>query len=162
MIRVVLIRPDGGEPFSLPSLIRYWMREPDEVSAGAGGRSVPPDYQVALAEERTALARQRNVMAVERTFSAWLHTGLSLNAVALVMPKLVDIGRWMWVVRVLGIVLTLAAAVTYYFAYRQYHVASRNLEAQGIETGSHREIDVIVAALIFCTLLSLVLLFQET
>jgi putative membrane protein len=138
------------------------MTVPDGVSAGAGGKSVPADYQVTLAEERTTLARQRNILAVERTFSAWLRTGLSLNAVALVMPRLVDIGRWMWVVRIIGITLTISAAFVYYFAYRRYHIASRKLETQGIETISRRAVDVIIAALIFCTLLSLLLLFQET
>lgn len=57
----------------------------------------PSKYQVTLAEERTVLARQRNVLAVERTLSAWIRTGMALTAVALVMPRLLDIGRWMWV-----------------------------------------------------------------
>ncbi len=138
------------------------MAAPDGVSAGAGGKSVPVDYQVTLAEERTTLARQRNILAVERTFSAWLRTGLSLNAVALIIPKLIETGQWLWVERIIGFVLTLTAAIIYYVACRRYHIASRKLETQGIETTSHREIDLIIAALIFCTLLSLLLLFQET
>ena len=134
----------------------------EATSHGAGGGSVPADYQTALAEERTTLARQRNILALERTFSAWVRTGLSLNAVALITPRLIELGRWEWVVRLIGIVLTLTAAGMYYLAYQRYHVASLKLTAQGIETTSHRAIDLMIAALIFCTLLSLLLLFQET
>ncbi|HUL61824.1 MAG TPA: DUF202 domain-containing protein [Methanocella sp.] len=132
--------------------------------AVAEQRAIPSDmshYQTQLAEERTSLARQRNILAVERTFSAWIRTGLSLNAVALIMPRLIETGQWLGVERAIGIVLTLTAAVMYYVAYQRYHIASRKLEAQGIEVTSHRAIDLMIAALIFCSLLSLVLLFQE-
>ncbi|MGA9140864.1 MAG: DUF202 domain-containing protein [Methanocella sp.] len=137
------------------------MSTPDGVTAGAGGKSVPADYQVTLAEERTTLARQRNILAVERTFSAWLRTGLSLNAVALLIPKLIETGQWLWLERFIGIILTLTAAIVYFVAYQRYHIASRKLATQGIETTSHRAIDVIIIALIFCSLISLLLLFRE-
>ncbi len=104
------------------------MTASDGVSAGAGGKSVPVDYQVTLAEERTTLARQRNILAVERTFSAWIRTGLALNAVALIMPKLIETGQWLGLERFIGVVLTLTAATMYYMAYRRYHIASRKLE----------------------------------
>ncbi|HUL61891.1 MAG TPA: DUF202 domain-containing protein [Methanocella sp.] len=134
---------------------------PDEATAGAGGRSVPADYQVALAEERTTLARQRNILALERTFSAWIRTGLALNAVALIMPRLIETGRWLGIERIIGVVLTLTAAGMYYIAYLRYHQASQKLVAQGIEVTPHRWIDVVIAALIISSLLSLLLLFRE-
>ena len=127
-------------------------------------RAIPSDrsqYQTQLAEERTSLARQRNILAVERTFSAWIRTALSLNAVALIMPKLIESGRWLGVERIIGFVLTLTAAGMYYVALLRYHVASEKLEAEGIEVTPHRWIDAMIIALIFCTLLSLLLLFRE-
>lgn len=134
---------------------------PDEAAGGVEGRSVPADYQVALAEERTVLARQRNILALERTFSAWIRTGLSLNAVALIMPRLIETGRWLGIGRIIGIVLTLTAAAMYYVALLRYHTASEKLATQSIEVTSHWWIDAMIAALIFCTLLSLLLLFRE-
>ncbi len=127
-------------------------------------RAIPSDmthYQTQLAEERTSLARQRNILAVERTFSAWIRTALSLNAVALVMPKLIETGRWLGIERIIGLVLTLTAAGMYYIALLRYHVASEKLKAKGIEVTPHRWIDAMIAALIICTLLSLLLLFRE-
>jgi putative membrane protein len=127
-------------------------------------RAIPSDvslYQVQLAEERTTLARQRNILAVERTFSAWIRTGLSLNAVALIMPKLIETGRWLGIERIIGILLTLTAAVMYYVALWRYHVASDKLAKEGIEVTPHQWIDVMIVALIFCSLLSLLLLFRE-
>ena len=127
-------------------------------------RAIPSDisyYQTQLAEERTSLARQRNILAVERTFSAWIRTGLSLNAVALIMPKLIETGRWLGIERIIGIVLTLTAAVMYYVALWRYHIASDKLAREGIEVTPHRWIDVMIVALIFCSLLSLLLLFRE-
>jgi putative membrane protein len=127
-------------------------------------RAIPSDlslYQAQMAEERTTLARQRNILALERTFSAWIRTALSLNAVALIMPRLIETGRWLGIERILGVVLTITAAVMYYIALLRYHVASEKLAQQGIEVTSHRWIDAMIAALIFCTLLSLVLLFRE-
>jgi putative membrane protein len=137
------------------------MTAPDGVSAGGGGKSVPADYQVTLAEERTVLARQRNILAVERTFSAWIRTGLSLNAVALIMPKLIETGQWLGLERFIGIVLTLTATIMYYMAYRRYHIASEKLAAQGIEVAPHRTIDIMIIALMVSSLLSLLLLFRE-
>lgn len=127
-------------------------------------RAIPSDlalYQAQLAEERTTLARQRNILALERTFSAWIRTALSLNAVALIMPKLIETGRWLGIERIIGVVLTLTAVVMYYIALLRYHVASEKLAQQGIEVTSHRWIDAMIAALIFCSLLSLLLLFRE-
>ena len=127
-------------------------------------RAIPSDralYQAQLAEERTTLARQRNILAVERTFSAWIRTGLSLNAVALILPKLIETGGWLNIERVIGIVLTLTAAVMYYVALGRYHIASDKLAREGIAVTSHRWMDLMIAALIFCSLLSLLLLFRE-
>jgi putative membrane protein len=122
----------------------------------------PSKYQVTLAEERTTLARQRNILAVERTFSAWIRTGLALTAVALLMPKLLDLGRWLWVMRIIGIVLLLTATSMYYVAYKRYYIASEKLASQDIATTSRWIITLMIAALVFCTLLSMLLLFQET
>ncbi len=127
-------------------------------------KPIPSDrslYQTQLAEERTVLARQRNILAVERTFSAWIRTGLSLNAVALIMPRLIETGRWLGIERLSGILLTLTAAAMYYIALWRYHIASEKLASQGIEVTPHRWIDLMIAALIFCSLLSLLLLFRE-
>jgi putative membrane protein len=127
-------------------------------------RAIPSDlalYQAQLVEERTTLARQRNILALERTFSAWIRTGLSPNAVALIMPKLIGAERWLGIERIIGIVLTITAAVMYYIALLRYHAASEKLVQQGIEVTSHRWIDGMIAALIFCSLLSLLLLFRE-
>jgi putative membrane protein len=134
---------------------------PEETVSGAGGKSIPADYQAALAEERTFLARQRNILAVERTFSAWIRTALSLNAVALIMPRLIETGRWLGIERIIGVILTLTAAAMYYIALLRYHVASKKLAEHGIEVTPHRWVDAMIAALIFCTLLSLLLLFRE-
>ena len=127
-------------------------------------KPIPADrslYQTQLAEERTVLARQRNILAVERTLSAWIRTGLSLNAVALIMPKLIETGRWLGIERIIGVILTLTAAVMYYVALWRYHIASQKLIAQGIEVTPHKWIDLMIAALIFSSLLSLLLLFRE-
>lgn len=122
----------------------------------------PSKYQVTLAEARTDLARQRNVLAMERTLSAWIRTGMALTAVALAMPKLIDLGRWMWVIRIVGIVLLLTAIAMYYTAYRRYVLASKKLSGQGIDMTSTWVIVAMIAALIFCTLLSMLLLFEES
>jgi hypothetical protein len=81
--------------------------------------------------------------------------------VALIMPRLVETGRWLGIERIIGVILTLTAAAMYYVALWRYHNAGQKLAAQGIEVTPHKWIDLMIAALIFCSLLSLLLLFRE-
>jgi len=56
-------------------------------------------HKAMLAEERTDLARQRNLLANERTFSAWLRTGLAAVIAGLGIARLLGPGSELWAAR---------------------------------------------------------------
>ena len=81
-----------------------------------------PDIQSdpgTLAVERTDLARQRNLLANERTFSAWVRTGLAAVVAGLGIARLLDSGEWMWMARVIGAILILTSGGIYVIAFRR-------------------------------------------
>ena len=122
-----------------------------------------PDIQgdpETLAVERTDLARQRNLLANERTFSAWVRTGLAAVVAGLGIARLLDSGEWMWMARAIGVILILTGGGIYVIAFRRYCWACGLVEQEGMKTTPVWLMIIVVAALLLSSLLALVLLFQ--
>jgi putative membrane protein len=122
-----------------------------------------PDIQgdpETLAVERTDLARQRNLLANERTFSAWVRTGLAAVVAGLGIARLLSAGEWMWMARVIGVILILTGGGIYVIAFRRYCQACRLVEQEGTRATPIWLMSILIVALILSSLLALVLLFQ--
>ena len=122
-----------------------------------------PDIQgdpETLAVERTDLARQRNLLANERTFSAWVRTGLAAVVAGLGIARLLDSGEWLWMARAIGVILILTGGGIYVIAFRRYCQACRFVEQEGTRATPIWLMSILIVALILSSLLALVLLFQ--
>ncbi len=65
-------------------------------------------------------ADDRTLMAEERTFGAWVRTGLTAVATGLGIVKLLPSGAPSWRVELLGVVLIAVGALSFLFAFWGY------------------------------------------
>ena len=84
------------------------------------------------ARDRTDLARQRNLLANERTFSAWLRTGLSAVVAGLAIARLLGSVDSLLVARSIGVILVLTGGGIYVLAFWRYGQVSRSLEQENM------------------------------
>lgn len=71
-------------------------------------------------------AIDRTLMAEERTFSAWVRTGLTSIATGLGIVKLLPIEHHSWMVTTLGMVLIFVGATSFAFAFAGYQRGARH------------------------------------
>ena len=87
-----------------------------------------------LSERRTEWAYERTLLANERTFIAWLRTGLAITAGAAIVARLLANANPGWLVDLLAIVLVLAGTaiiVLSTWGYRKIIMSMSNI-APGI------------------------------
>jgi putative membrane protein len=113
-----------------------------------------------LARERTDLAQQRNLLANERTFSAWLRTGLSAVVAGLGIARLLDYSGMLWIARAIGAILILTGGGIYAIALWRYCQDCRHPAREGVRTTPIWLMTILVAALLLSALLAFVWLFQ--
>ncbi len=118
-------------------------------------------HKAMLAEERTDLARQRNLLANERTFSAWLRTGLAAVIAGLGIARLLDPGSELWAARVLGAIFILAGGISCVIALWRYEQGYRELEVKGSKGLPIWLPTVLTFGLLAGAVLAFILLFQE-
>jgi putative membrane protein len=114
-----------------------------------------------LARDRTDLARQRNLLANERTFSAWLRTGLSAVVAGLGIARLLDPGGLLPIAHSIGVILVLTGGGIYVLAFWRYGQVSRSLEQENMRAIPTRLLNILLAALLLSGVLAFVLLFQR-
>lgn len=71
-------------------------------------------------------ADDRTLMAEERTFSAWVRTGLTAIATGLGIVKLMPEAEPVWAVQSLGVILVVVGGMVFGFAFWGYKRGSRN------------------------------------
>jgi len=94
----------------------------------------PAQATVSPHDAMTRLMWRRTLMANERTYSAWVCTVLSLMAVALALPKLVNVGPQGWIVKVIGVIFLLVAGALFIFASLTYSETDKRLREEGLVT----------------------------
>lgn len=71
-------------------------------------------------------ATDRTLMAEERTYSAWVRTGLTSLATGLAIDKLIPDAQPPWLVPLLGLVLVVVGGFTFTFAFIGYRNGCRH------------------------------------
>lgn len=84
--------------------------------------------------DQNELAQLRTVLAGERTFAAWVRTGLSCIAGGMVLVKLVPFGNpaHVWVASVVGQALIGLGLLLFLFAFINYRRMYRSLGAEEV------------------------------
>ena len=123
--------------------------------------SSPSDRQLELAQLRTDEAVRRTLLAEQRTYSAWIRTGLAAAATGFAVFKLLGDEKTENVSRLVAVVLIVAGAVMFVVAFWAYRGALAKLNA-GVSGGVPVWIlGLISTALFTCCALCLILVFQS-
>ena len=109
----------------------------------------------------TTLAMQRNIMANERTFSAWLRTGLALVVAAIALPRIIHFVNWAWTIRLVGIIFIVIAVAIFGVAYWRYEAESKNLKCAGAIMTPTWLIKILTILLMATAIVSVAMLFHE-
>lgn len=110
---------------------------------------------------RTAAALRRTVLANERTFSAWLRTGMAAIGVGMAGPKLLANGQARVVAIWMGIILILVGASVSILAASRYYKVARQLDPDTEDLTPPWMMIAIVAALMVVSILAIVLVLME-
>ncbi len=109
----------------------------------------------------TTLAMQRNVMANERTFSAWLRTGLALVVAAIALPRIIHFVNWAWTLKLIGLIFLAIASTVFIVAYWRYEAESKKLMCAGAVMTPAWLIKILTILLMATSIISVALLFHE-
>ena len=101
-----------------------------------------------MAEDRTDWALERTLLAKQRTFGAWLRTGLACIAVGFGAARFLGDLDPRWVVKTAAAMLVLAGAVVFVLGFVGYRETLRKLQEEGVEGTSVW----IIGAVTFATL----------
>lgn len=116
------------------------------------------DQQEELAWRRTRWAAERTALSNERTFTAWLRTGLAALAAGYVIAKLTVDFRPQWVTMTLGAILCLVAAAMEIVGLITYVRTAHALPRQGMRPWTSA---IMTAVLIFVSLAGAVFLIID-
>jgi len=125
---------------------------PDHDQQSAAGTA-------AMSEKETpaALAEERTLLAAERTFSAWIRTGLAAMGGGLVVVRLVTVSSFAHelAVHVISALLILLGAAIFVFAFRSYHRTAQALERASNFSHSRTTLLAVTTVLVLIALLVL-------
>lgn len=78
-----------------------------------------------LSDSRTNWAHERTRLAKERTFAAWLRSGLSAVGVGLGLVKLLPSVEPRWMMQLIGIFFIGAGTIAFVVGYATYHIVMK-------------------------------------
>jgi len=114
-----------------------------------------------LAEDRTDWAFQRNLLAEQRNFSAWIRTGLTAMAVGFAVVKLFGETRPSWVPPVVGALMVSAGIAVHLFSLWGYWRTFRALRHEGLPSLPIWSVAGVTLALVLGGSAMLVLILAE-
>jgi putative membrane protein len=112
-----------------------------------------------LAEDRTAWARRRTLLAKERTFSGWVRTGLSAIAVGFGAARLLGDLEPQWLVLAAGAALIVIGVGALGIGFWSYRATLRELEREGIRGLPTWLVGALTAGLVVVALAGLALVY---
>ena len=119
------------------------------------GSEAPIDPRGELAQDRTALAS-------ERTYAAWVRTGLASLAAALGVAKFIDHTIPVWAVRTIAVLLVLLATFSFLLAAWRYTGLCKKLKNLDITLIPHQIVLLISGFLVVCSGFSLLAIWMMT
>ena len=105
------------------------------------------------------LARFRTEWADERTFAAWLRTGLALVAGGLATARLLTSIEPGWLVRAMGVILIVLGGTIFALGFRTYREMSKELKEEEIESASAWFLGLMTLMLLLAAAVALILVF---
>ncbi len=104
------------------------------------------------------------ILANERTFSAWVRTGIAAELGGLAVSRFLILGliHYRWVARAIGVILILVGIVIYIIALLSYRKALEGIQTNetGLVMFSFHHLYILIGALLLSAILSLILAFE--
>lgn len=111
---------------------------------------------------RDTLAQKRTLLANQRTFSAWLRTGLSAEVAGIGIAKLLETPRYNIIATAIGIVFICIGAGAYAIALWNYQRECKELAHEGVHVALPVLVLTLLTSMFFVsTLLALSVLFIQ-
>ena len=111
-------------------------------------------------EELRDLALERNLLAYERTFSAWIRTGLTAMAAGLGIFHLFKTPDMPWITKALSFLFVSSGGGIYLVAFWRYYIGYKSLKGQGMQVTSVWLLSGLVMTLLITVILALFLVFK--
>jgi len=106
--------------------------------------------------DTTSLALDRTVLANERTYAAWMRTGLAALVSALGIARFMMEAMPLWSIHLITVLLLLFSAAAFILAawrYESLHLGMSHLDVKLLPLGLAKLLSYVLAA---CSLLSLI------
>lgn len=110
-------------------------------------------------ETRNRLAIDRTVLAGERTYTAWIRTGLAALAAGVAFERFLSGAMPEWIIRIIAVILILFSLCAFVLAIWHYTHLGLRLEEADIRKLPVRGLVVLTAALCVAAVLALVGLY---
>lgn len=111
-------------------------------------------------EELRDLALERNLLAHERTFSAWIRTGLTAMAAGLGICHLFKAPEALWITKALSFLFVSSGGGIYMVAFWRYYIGYKTLKGQGMQVTSVWLLSGLIVTLLITVFLALLLIFR--
>lgn len=115
----------------------------------------PDENKKLIIEKQQRWALERTRLAKERTFAAWLRTGLASAIAGLGIVKLLPDLRPEWIGKATGLLLILSSALAFILGFRTYYIVLKKLEKEGFKGLPAKTMGILA----FCFLLIAILAF---
>lgn len=113
------------------------------------------DYDPGEPDARIRLAEDRTVLANERTYTAWVRTGLAALAAGVGFEKFLAGAMPEWIIRAIAVILILFSFCAFFLAIWHYTHLGLKLKNAEIKTPPIKSLILLTAALCLAALLAL-------
>jgi putative membrane protein len=98
-------------------------------------------------------------MAGERTYFAWLRTGLAFAAAGFATARLLSSTEPQWLVRAIGVVLIVMGGAIFALGFRTYYEVAQELKEEDVSSTPYGFIGILIVLPLVASVGALVLVF---
>ena len=91
------------------------------------------DEHVKFTQKKLHWALERTRLSKERTFAAWLRTGLASTIAGIGLVKLLPDMKPDWLGQAIGLLLVFSGGAIFILGFRTYYIVFKKLEKEGFE-----------------------------
>ncbi len=114
-----------------------------------------------ISEKQLHWALERTRLAKERTFAAWLRTGLASAIAGLGVVKLLPGLRPEWLGKAIGLLLVFSSALVFILGFRTYYIVLKKLEKEGFKGLPAKTMGTLACCFFMVTILVFVIILMH-
>ena len=114
-----------------------------------------------LPESRNKWAHERTRLAKERTFAAWLRSGLATVGVGLGLVKLFPKVEPRWLMQMSGLLFICAGGIIFVVGYKTYHTVIKKMEKEGFKGIPSLYMGILTIMMLLGAISALIIVLQN-